>query len=252
MITKKELDNLVKTYETPDFIKDDPIQFPHKYQNKTDIELAGFIASIFSYGNRKLFVKKLDELFYLMENEPTNFIKNGDFKIIKAQNIYYRFYTADDIVLLFNKLSKLYNTSEGLSELFETNFKNTKDTTQTIRNVVQYFYKDCNNVSRGFNHMLPTGKNCTLKRMNMFLRWQVRKSCVDLGIWNFIPTSELLIPMDVHVARLSRKMELLHKKTNTIKTVKELTSRLKEFDPDDPVKYDFAIFGKGIEENKKQ
>ena len=98
--------------------------------------------------------------------------------------------------------------------------------------------------------MLPTGENCTLKRMNMFLRWQVRKSCVDLGVWNFIPTSELLIPLDVHVARLSREMKLLDKKTNTIKTVKELTTRLKEFDSDDPVKYDFAIFGRGIEESQ--
>lgn len=251
MITKEELDNLVKVYETPEFIKDDPIQFPHRYQDKTDIELAGFIASIFSYGNRKLFVKKLDEIFNLMENEPSNFIKNGNFEIIKSQNIYYRFYTAEDIIQLFNKLSKLYNTSKGLSELFETNFKNTQDTTQTIRNVIQYFHNDCKNITKGFNHMLPTGKNCTLKRMNMFLRWQVRKSCVDLGVWDFIPTSELLIPMDIHVARLSREMKLLKKKTNTIKTVKELTTRLKDFDPDDPVKYDFAIFGKGIEESQK-
>ena len=251
MITKEELDNLVKTYETPEFIKDDPIQFPHRYQDKTDIELSGFIASIFSYGNRKLFIKKLDELFGLMEGEPTNFIKNGDFEIIQDKNIYYRFYTAEDIVLLFRKLSELYNTSEGLSELFEMSYKDTKDTTQTIRKVVQYFHDGCNEVTKGFNHMLPTGKNCTLKRMNMFLRWQVRKSCVDLGVWDFIPTSELLIPMDVHVARLSREMKLLDKKTNTIRTVKELTTRLKEFDPDDPVKYDFAIFGKGIEESQK-
>ena len=250
MISKKELDNLVKTYETPEFIKSDPIQFPHRYNDKTDIELAGFISSIFSYGNRKLFIKKLDELFNLMENEPSNFIRNGDFGIIQEKNIYYRFYTAEDIVLLFRKLSKLYNTSKGLSELFETNYKNTKDTAQTIRKVVQYFHNDCKNTTRGFNHMLPTGENCTLKRMNMFLRWQVRKSCVDLGVWNFIPTSELLIPLDVHVARLSREMKLLDKKTNTIKTVKELTTRLKEFDSDDPVKYDFAIFGKGIEESQ--
>ena len=121
----------------------------------------------------------------------------------------------------------------------------------TIKKVVDYFYLDITTVSMGYKHMFPIGKDCALKRMNMFLRWMVRKSDVDLGIWNFIQPSELLIPLDVHVGRVSRKMELIpDKKTNNIKTVYELTDKLAEFDRDDPVKYDFAIFGKGIESSK--
>ena len=246
MISKQELDNLVKKYETEEFIKDDPIQFPHRYKTVSDIELAGFIASIFSYGNRKIFTKKLAELFDLMDNEPTNFIKNNDFKLITERNINYRFYKPEDIVLLFNQLAKLYNSSKGLCELFCNCYNNDIET--MLRKVIDYFYTDISEC-KGYKHMIPTGENCAMKRMNMFLRWMVRKSCVDLGVWDFIPTSELLIPLDVHVARLSREMNLVNTKTNTIKTVRELTSNLKKFDPNDPVKYDFAIFGKGIEES---
>lgn len=247
MISKQELDNLVAKYETKDFIKDDPIQFPHRYNTLSDIELAGFIASIFSYGNRKIFTKKLAELFELMDNEPTNFIKNNEFKLITEKNINYRFYKPDDIVLLFNQLANLYNSSKGLSELFCNCYNNNIET--MLRKVIDYFYADITDC-KGYKHMIPTGANCAMKRMNMFLRWMVRKSCVDLGVWDFIPTSELLIPLDVHVARLSREMELVNIKTNTIKTVRELTANLKKFDPNDPVKYDFAIFGKGIEESQ--
>lgn len=247
MISKSELDKLVEKYETKEFIKDDPIQFPHRYKTSSDIEIAGFIASVFSYGNRKIFTKKLAELFDLMENEPTNFIKNNEFKIITEKNVYYRFYKPEDIVLLFSQLSKLYNTSKGLSDLFCDSY-DCNDVDRMIRKVVDYFYLDISDC-KGYKHMIPTGQNCAMKRMNMFLRWMVRKSDVDLGIWNFIPKSELLIPLDIHVARLSREMQLIKpSKTNNIKTVHKLTTKLKEFDPTDPVKYDFAIFGKGIEE----
>lgn len=249
MISKQELDKLVIKYETADFIKDDPIQFPHRYKTITDIELAGFITSIFSYGNRKIFINKLSELFDLMDNEPTNFIKNNEFKLIKEKNIYYRFYKPDDIIILFKQLSKLYNTSNGLSELFNKSYEN-KNIEGMIKEVVNYFYTDIAN-SKGYAHMLPTGKNCAMKRINMFLRWMVRKSCVDLGVWDFIHTSELLIPLDVHVARLSQEMGLIKSSSNTIKTVHEITSVLKNFDNNDPIKYDFALFGKGIEESKK-
>lgn len=250
MISKLELDNLVKKYETKDFIKDDPIQFPHRYKNKQDIEIAGFIASLFAYGNRKIFIRKLDELFDLMDNEPTNFIKNNEFDLIIEKNINYRFYKPQDIIELFNILAKLYNSSNGLSELF-SNCYSCNNLESMMKNAVDYFYSNrCSETGQGFRHMLPKPeKQCAMKRMNMFLRWMVRKSDVDLGIWDFIPTSELLIPLDVHVARLSREMELIRNtKTNNIKTVRELTAKLKEFDPKDPVKYDFAIFGKGIEE----
>lgn len=247
MISKQELDLLVEKYETKEFIDKDPIQFPHNYTYNKDIELAGFISAIFAYGKRTLFIKVLKELFDLMDGEPANFIMNGDFKLVEDKNIYYRFYTSKDIIFLFKQLSALYNSSNGLSELFQTNICSTDN---MIRKVHKYFIKDGLEYSCGYKYMFPLGKTCTLKRTNMFLRWMVRNSDVDLGIWDFIPKSELLIPLDVHVSRVSRNMGLVQRKTNSMNTVFELTNKLKEFDASDPVKYDFAIFGKGIEESQ--
>lgn len=253
MITKTDLDTLVKKYETVDFIKDDPVQFPHMYKNNTDIELAGFIASLFAYGNRKLFIAKLKDFFKYTDNEPSNFIKNGNFSIIKKDNFNYRFSKPNDIIEWLKILSKLYNESNGLGELFKYGYEHEHSMDIMYQVVSDYFYSNVKEgMGQGFYHLLPDPKKGgAMKRMNMFLRWMVRKSDVDLGIWNFIPKSELRIPLDVHVARLSREMSLLERKSNDMKAVIELTQRLKEFDKNDPVKYDFAIFGKGIEEAHK-
>lgn len=250
MITKSELDNLVLKYETKDFIKDDPVQFPHLFNNKQDIELAGFIASLFAYGSRKQFIEKLKEFFSYTQNEPVNFVKNGDFSLIEKYNFNYRFSKPNDVIEWLKILSKLYNSSGGLSELFSYGYEKEHSMDIMYRVVSDYFYSNVKEeMGQGFYHLLPDPrKGGAMKRMNMFLRWMVRKSDVDLGIWDFIPKSELRIPLDVHVARLSREMLLLERKSNDMRAVVELTNKLKEFDPDDPVKYDFAIFGKGIED----
>ena len=254
MITKTELDNLTEKYETVDFIKDDPVQFPHLYKDKQDIELAGFIASVFAYGNRKLFIAKLKDFFDYTNGEPANYIKNGDFSIITETNFNYRFSKADDILEFLKILSKLYTTSNGLSELFEYGYGKDKSVDQMYKIVKDYFYSNVKaGMGQGFYHLIPNpDKGGAMKRVNMFLRWMVRKSAVDLGIWNFMPKSDLRIPLDVHVARLSREMHLLTRKSNDMKAVIELTNTLKQFNKDDPVKYDFAIFGKGIEESQSK
>lgn len=247
-ITKTELDELAKKYETKDFIKDDPVQFPHMFSNNKDIELAGFIASLFAYGSRKQFIAKLKEFFDYTQNEPVNFIKNGDFSVIEKKNFNYRFSKPNDVTEWLKILSKLYNSSDGLSELFRYGYEkeHSMDTMYCI--VSDYFYSNATDrMGQGFYHLLPDPhKGGAMKRMNMFLRWMVRKSEVDLGIWNFIPKSELRIPLDVHVARLSREMLLLERKSNDMRAVIELTNNLKHFDSYDPVKYDFAIFGLGV------
>lgn len=254
MITKTELDTLAEKYETVDFIKDDPVQFPHLYRNKQDIELAGFIASVFAYGNRKLFIAKLKEFFDFTQGEPTNYIKNGDFSVIKKTNFNYRFSKPDDIIVFLKILSKLYTTSNGLSEIFEYGYGDDKSVDRMYKIVKDYFYSNVRaGMGQGFYHLIPNpDKGGAMKRVNMFLRWMVRKSPVDLGIWKFMPKSDLRIPLDVHVARLSREMNLLTRKSNDMKAVVELTNTLKQFDKDDPVKYDFAIFGKGIEDSQSK
>ena len=254
MITKSKLDGLAEKYETVDFIKSDPIKFIHKYKEKEDIELAGFISSLFADGNRKLFIKKLDDLFIRTDNDLLGYIKNGDFKNLKGFE--YRFSKDYDIIPIFEILHELYTKSNGLEELFKYGFdtfprNNTKDEKydKFLQVVVDYFYTRApKNAGQGFYHMIPNPKNGgAMKRMNMFLRWLVRKSSVDVGIWNFMKPSDLYIPLDVHVARISRNMGLLKRKSNDYKAVLELTQKLKDFCPEDPIKYDFAMFAYGIE-----
>ncbi len=243
MITRTELDKLVEKYETPDFIKDDPVQFVHKFQNKKDIEIAGFISSLLAYGSRKQFIKKLNELFTnIAQNEPLNFIRNFEPEILG--NFNYRFGKPDDFSSVFKDLKELYNTSGGLEELFAYGHEKQK----IFETVTDYFYSRADkNSGQGFYFMIPNPRNGgAMKRMCMYLRWLVRKSCVDVGIWNFMRPSELYIPLDVHVARISRQMGLLTRKANDFKAVIELTNNLKKFCPEDPAKYDFAIFGYGV------
>ena len=247
MITKTELDKLVEKYETPEFIKDDPIQFIHRFKTKKDSELAGFIASVLAYGSRKQFIKKLDDLFInITQNEPLNFIMNFEPELIGDFN--YRFGKPNDFILIFKILKELYNTSDGLEELFSHGYKQNK----MFETVVDYFYARADkNAGQGFYHMIPNPHNGgAMKRMCMYLRWMVRKGPVDLGIWDFIKPSELYIPLDVHVARVSREMGLLKRNSNDFKAVIELTNKLKEFCPEDPAKYDFAMFAYGV--NKGQ
>lgn len=248
MITKAELDSLVSKYETEEFIKDDPIQFLHRYTTKTDVELAGFIASLFAYGSRKIFIKKLDEIFAKAEGDITGFIKNGEFKSLRG--VEYRFSKENDIISIFDILSKLYNESDGLEELFNYGYKD-GGVEQSLKTVVDYFYSRApKTVGQGFYHMIPNPANGgAMKRMNMFLRWMVRKPPVDAGIWKSIQPKDLLIPLDVHVARVSRQMGLLNRKSNDWKAVQELMVPLRKFCPEDPVKYDFAMFAFGVELN---
>lgn len=255
MITKPELDNLVLKYETKDFIKDDPIQFPHRGKTKEEIELYGFVASLFAYGNRKMFIAKLNDLFARADNDIANYIKNGDFSNLKG--VEYRFAKEGDIIPIFEILHSLYTESKGLEELFEYGFKSASASSKVLsmlKTAVDYFYSRApKSAGQGFYHMIPNPDNGgAMKRMNMFLRWMVRKPPVDFGIWNFIKPSELLIPLDVHVARVSRSMGLLTRKSNDFKAVMELMANLKNICPEDPVKYDFAMFAFGVELNSKK
>lgn len=247
MNLKQQLDELVLKYETKDFIKDDPIQFPHRFKEVKDIELAGFIASMFAFGNRKVFIRKLDELFNLFQNEPKNFIENFERKSLKGFN--YRFAKEEDVEEIFLVLKKLYSSNSSLEELFKYGYE-TKNFHQMLKVVTDYFYSNMENTF-GAKYLIPdANKNGAMKRVNMFLRWLIRDGEVDLGIWKFIDKSELLIPLDTHVARISREMNLLKRNSNDFKAVNELTNELKTFDKNDPVKYDFAMFGYGIDNPK--
>ncbi len=248
MITKIEIDKLAEKYEKPEFISSDPIQFPHKFKDKADIEISGFISSLIAYGSRKVFIKKLEQLFNIANNKPLNFVLNYEEGMIRDFN--YRFGKPEDFNEIFKIMNILYAQDGGLSALFSYAYKQTGTLTDIkfFKIITDYFYsKVGNNAKQGFYFMIPNPDNGgAMKRMNMFLRWMVRKPPVDFGIWDFIPQSELLIPLDVHVARVSREMGLLKRNSNDFKAVIELTENLKKFNPDDPIKYDFATFGYGV------
>ncbi len=243
---KNQLDEYIEKYETEDFIKDDPVSFLHKFNDKCDIEIIGFIASMFSYGKREVFISKLNYIFNLMENKPVDYIKSGDFSNIKDCD--YRFSKNIDFLQILKILNILYSEKETLESLFKYCYKEYGSIWQMFQGVVDYFYSRIDlPVTKGFYHLLPNPeKKSALKRMNMLMRWFVRKSVVDLGIWNFVPKSELLIPLDTHVAKISRKLGILTRNDNGYESVMEITNVLKQLDNNDPVKYDFALFGYGI------
>lgn len=235
---KNKLDKLVLKYETKDFIKSDPIQFPHRFKDKIDIEIAGFISALFAFGKREMFISKLDFLFSLA-NSPSELIY--DFKKYSLDDFLYRFIKSCDLIELLKILNKLYYIDKSsLEELFYQNDK--------FNYVTNYFYKNSNiPSSSGFCFMFAKPQNnSALKRLNMFLRWMVRDGEVDLGIWKGIKKSQLLIPLDTHVANISRKFNLLSRKQNDFRAVLELSEKLHEFDEFDPIKYDFALFGLGV------
>ncbi len=249
MITKEEIDKLVQTYETKEFFYDDPVGIPNRFSDKKDKEIAGFIASLVAYGRREVFLKKLAILFEIAQNEPLNFILNFEPKILGDFN--YRFGKPDDFAQIFNILRDLYEKEGGLEELFKYGYENQINENMFIP-VTDYFYsKARDNSAQGFRFMLPDArKGSAMKRMCMYLRWMVRKGPVDFGLWNFMPASDLYIPLDTHVARISREMGLLTRNANDFKSVVELTENLKKFDANDPAKYDFALFGYGVNEPK--
>ena len=246
---KQILDELVLKYETPDFIKNDPVGFLHKYQTKQDIEIAGIISSALAYGKREAFIEKLKYIHALLGENPLDFCLNFDKKNCEKyfQNFKYRFNTGADIVFLLEKLHYFYTNNSSIDKFVETNIiSNQEKAKQAVAIIASLL---CENIySKSYCYLFPHPKaNSACKRLNLFLKWMVRKSCVDRGIWQSLKPRDLIIPLDVHVAKISRNLKLTTRKSNDWQTAEEITAKLREFDPLDPVKYDFALFDIGIE-----
>ena len=250
---KEYLEDLRKQYETADFIKDDPVQFPHLFKNDIkNLELMGFVASIFAFGRREAFIQKLNLILDIAHHNIYEFILNFDKNEDKLDGFIYRFYKDYDIKALFYILQGVLKKGMTLGDLFYEN-KN-KDTKIIIQNIYNVFEKSkFNPKTQGFSFMMADpSKGGANKRMNMFLRWMVRKGPVDFGVWDFIKPSDLIIPLDIHVGNVSRGLCLLERKQNDYRSAWQLTQKLKTFDENDPVKYDFALFGAGVNKNFSQ
>lgn len=255
---KDFMDSKVDEYNQPFFIKDDPVSIPHLFTKKQDIEIAGFFAATFAWGTRKSIINSCHRLFDLMDNAPYDFIKNGtnneSERLLPFMKFAHRTFNASDLLAFFNFLRYHYAAKKEKSlETAFTKWLNPGD--DTMENVLNGFYHYFFNEhiefeNRTKKHVAAPFKKSACKRLNMFLRWMVRNDNkgVDFGIWKKISPSQLVCPLDVHVARVARHFGLLREKQTNWKAAIELTESLKGFDPDDPVKYDFALFGLGAME----
>lgn len=229
-------------------LEPDPLQFPHLFEDKKDIEVMSFIASVFAYGNVKQIINSLSKFLLIADNKPYLFIKNYSAQSSHSQlSLIHRFYSSKDVMSFFQLLKIAYDESGSLKKLFLSGYnKNKSNLKDAITNFSNYFLvkakKEFDNPSRGLIFMFPLPeKGSACKRMNLFLRWMVRKDELDFGLWNEIPTSKLIIPVDTHVARICKQLKLTKRKNVSWKMAEEITENLKKFDPLDPVKYDFAI-----------
>ena len=247
------LDKKVNQYNHLSFIESDPVSIPHLFTKKQDIEIAGFFAAIFAWGNRTTIINKSKELMNLMNNEPYHFVmncKSGDLK--KLDGFKHRTFNSTDLLYFIEFFKFHYSKNDTLETAF-TKFLKKKD--ETVENALDgfynYFFSLADVPDRTRKHIAAPQKKSSCKKLNMYLRWMVRKdkSGVDFGLWKNISPSQLIIPMDVHVARVARKMELFNRKQTDWQAALELTAQLRTFDQADPVKYDFALFGLGVTEH---
>ena len=244
---KEFLDEKVELYNRPSFIEHDPISIPHRYTGKGDIEIAGFLAATLAWGNRKMILKNSVRMMEILEDSPFEFIVNSsDCELDQAIRFVHRTFNSVDLAYFLKALRHIYRDRGGLEEIFKTN--KTHDSLQTAIHELHKIFFELPHEKRTERHVSDPFKGSAAKKINMFLRWMVRKDSrgVDFGLWKRIDPSMLYIPLDIHSGNTARKLGLLARKMNDWKAVEELTAVLREFDPADPVKYDFALFGLGI------
>jgi len=246
---KSFLDEKVAIYNQPGFVADDPVSIPHTYSKKQDIEIAGFFAATLAWGQRGTIVKKGRELFALMDNAPHDFIINHRLRDLKVfEQFKHRTFNATDCLYFIRFLRGHYQRHVSLESAFPLG-KGDPDVGPALVHFHKLFFGLEDSPPRTRKHVATPARKSACKRLNMFLRWMVRNDGqgVDFGLWGTIAPSQLVCPCDIHVERVARKLGLIARKPLDWRTALELTSALKRFDPFDPVKYDFALFGLGVE-----
>lgn len=247
---KAFLDAKVAQYNRPEFIENDPVTIPHMFSQKQDIEIMGFWAATLAWGQRVTIIKKCKELIALMDGAPYDFIINHEEPDLKKLlKFKHRTFNDVDTLYFIAFFRQHYNQYKSLEDAF-LRFDGDYSPFRGLGGFRSYFFSLPDFPHHTKKHVSSPSQKSTCKRLNMFLRWMVRKddNGVDFGIWNRIHPADLICPLDLHVDRVSRKLNLITRKQTDWQTAVELTERLREFDPNDPVKYDFALFGLGIEE----
>ena len=251
---KDFLDIKVAQYNRPDFITNDPICIPHRFSKKQDIEIAAFFAAVLAWGQRKTIINKCTDLFDRMDNDPYNFmLHHGDQDLRRLLNFKHRTFNDTDLLYFISFFKHHYVLSDSLETAFlPADFGQLESFTaeHALNHFRTYFFSLPDSPRRTVKHISSPSQKSTCKRLNMFLRWMVRKdqTGVDFGVWTTISPADLICPCDVHVDRVARRLDLITRKQTDWRTAVELTTELRKFDPLDPVKYDFALFGLGVEE----
>ncbi len=244
---KSFLDEKVLLYNNKNFIDSDPVQIPHLYSLKEDIEIAGFLAATIAWGNRKMIISNSHKLMQIMGNSPHDFVMNHkETHLEKLSNFVHRTFNATDAVTFIKALQHIYKNNPDLESVFSKHIEN-NSTQKSISEFKKTFF-EIPHLPRTQKHISDPLNGSAAKRINMFLRWMVRNDTngVDLGIWKTIPTAVLSCPLDVHSGNVARKLMLLTRKQNDSKALHELDTNLRRLDANDPVKYDFALFGLGV------
>ncbi len=248
---KKLLDKKVETFNRPEFIANDPVSVPHQFSGLQDIEISGFFAAILAWGIRKTTISKCNQLMGWMDNAPYDFCINHTPKDLKQlQYFVHRTFNGDDLLYFISFFQRHYREYHSLEDAFfnHETLKQSYIMEASLDYFYNYFFSLPHIPDRTRKHIAAPKKQSACKRLNMYLRWMVRNDdCgVDFGIWKSVGMSELVCPLDVHVARVARSLGLLTRKQNDWRAAMELTANLKRLDADDPVKYDYALFGMGI------
>jgi uncharacterized protein (TIGR02757 family) len=241
------LDNKVALYNNLKFIESDPIQIPHLYSLKEDIEISGFLAATISWGNRKMIIQNSQKMMQIMGNSPFDFVmSHNENNLKKLENFVHRTFNNVDFSTFIYALQNIYLNHGGLETVFSKNQEN--DSLQKSISEFKKIFFEINHEPRTQKHVSDPINNSAAKRINMFLRWMVRNDNygVDFGIWKSISPSKLSCPLDVHSGNVARKLGLLTRKQNDGKALCELDNFLRNLDRNDPVKYDFALFGLGV------
>ena len=240
------LDEKAEEFNTPNYIETDPIQIPHRYSLKQDIEISGFFASIIAWGNRKSIIKNADKMMGIMGNSPYDFVMNArerDFSVIEGKAVHRTFNSEDFKAFVFN-LKRVYQENESLENLFLL-----RDEEINFYHALERFRKIFlgSESHRSHKHIGSSYKKSACKRLMMYLRWMVRKDNkgVDFGIWDKLAPAYLSCPLDVHSGNIARKLGILQRKQNDWKAVEELDLKLRKYNSQDPALYDFALFGLG-------
>ena len=248
-MNKKDLKILLEEnyqkYNTLNFIETDPIQIPHSFSKQENIEISSFLTATIAWGRRDMIIKNAKKMMKILDNNPYDFIINSSERDIKnIENFVHRTFQHVDFVFFLKSLQNLYKNYGGLRSVFYEGYKKNKDIKESISYFRDFFFS-IPNLKRTQKHVANVLKNSAAKRLNLFLMWLIRKDNIGVhfGLWNEFDTADLMLPLDVHTAKMSRALNLLTRKQNDWRAVTELTNNLKQFDPIDPVKYDFAIFG---------